>query len=82
MLPITYIHGFEAGRAAASGGAVEARKRAAAANYPPIQAVNGLESANSARMSPEAIRRVCVPLRGADAPCRALHFTWNDEINS
>ena len=28
MLPISYIHGFEAGRRAASGGAVEARKRA------------------------------------------------------
>ena len=28
MLPISYIHGFEAGRGAAGGGAVEARKRA------------------------------------------------------
>lgn len=75
MLPISYIHGFEAGRLAASGGAVEARKRAAAANYPPHTGRKWLRiSEFGANVAGGHKARLCPATgRGRAVSCVAFH---------
>ena len=83
MPPLTLTYHTDALRCLTIGGGLSVCALSGSENCPPTpRAAKGLRQTKSAQGPPEATRHVCVPLRGADVPCRACRFPTGNEIKS